>query len=287
MAKKLLLVEDNLSIQHIVRTILASEDFEIVVTNDATDGLRTIESWIPDIVLADASMPGIDGFQLCQIIRHTASVQHIPVLLLTSRFTPYDAAKGTQVGATAYLPKPFESQVLLTMVQRLVAPATEEFTRGLIPGLPPQTFATLPGDGAQVPSQELTVGCSQTTASAKDMSQNPSAPSTPMADSTMSTAVPPSSASGGTAPTFSPPVSPETSLATGYTFLGQEILQLLHHSFDVQIAGLLEKITPQIVETVRDAVMAQMPPLLTLLLQREIDRLKQEVDHDDPWSLKP
>ena len=62
---------------------------------------------------------------------------------------------------------------------------------------------------------------------------------------------------------------------------------MLHHTIDVQIASLLENITPQIVEAVRDAVMAQTPPLLSMLLQREIDRLKQEVDHDDPWSLMP
>jgi DNA-binding response OmpR family regulator len=289
MAKKLLLVEDNLSIQHLVQIIFASEDFEVVVTNDATDGLRKIEAWIPDIILADASMPGIDGFQLCQIIRHTASVRHIPVLLLTSLFATYDVAKGTRVGVTAHLPKPFESRLLLSMLQQLVEPAAEVLTRGTIHSLPPETFATSPGDDEQVPAQELTVDVLQAAAPARDMAQNPRAPALPMADSTTPTAVPPSSltAPGGAATTFSPPGAPEASLAAAPTFLGQEILQMLYHTLDVQMASLLEKITPQIVEAVRDVVMAQIPPLLTMLLQREIDRLKQEVDHDDPWSLMP
>lgn len=280
MAKKLLLVEDNLSIQHLVRTIFASEDFEVVVTNDATDGLRKIESWIPDIILADASMPGIDGFQLCQIIRNTASVRHIPILLLTSLFATYDVAKGTRVGVTAHLPKPFESHVLLAMVQQLVGPGAEALTRDTIQSLPHETFATSHRDGEQVPSRELTVDVLQAAAPAMDMSQNPRAPATPISPSSLTV-------SGGAATVFSPPVSPETSLAAAHTFLGQEILQMLHHTLDVQIASLLEKITPQIVEAVRDAVMAQTPPLLSMLLQREIDRLKQEVDHDDPWSLMP
>lgn len=283
MAKKLLLVEDNLSIQYLVQTIFASEDFEVVVANDATGGLRTLESWMPDIILADASMPGIDGFQLCQIIRNTASVRRIPVLLLTSLFTAYDVAKGTRVGVTAHLPKPFESHVLLAMVQQLLAPGAAELSQGTMQSLPPETVAMIHRGGEQVPSQELTAEVLQVAAPVKDISQNPRAPAASMASSTVSAAMPPPV----TTTSCSPPVSSEPSLAAMHAVLGQEILHRLHHTIDVQIASLLEKITPHIVEAVRDAVLVQTPPLLTVLLQQEIERLKQEVDHEDPWTRQP
>src|SRR5262249_43149916 len=89
MATKLLLVEDSFSIQTIVETIFIQEDFEVMVSGDALDGLHKAQTWLPDIVLADASMPGMDGFQLCQRLRQSASDHQVPVVLLTSGFTAY------------------------------------------------------------------------------------------------------------------------------------------------------------------------------------------------------
>jgi CheY-like chemotaxis protein len=261
MAKKLLLVEDNLSIQHVVRTIFSADDFEVVVTGDATEGLHTVESWIPDVVLADASMPGIDGFQLCQIIRNTASVRHIPVVLLTSRFAAYDALKGDRVGATAHLPKPFDSHVLFEMVQQLVAPGFQSLSE-TIPGIPSGTMATVYQEGQRVPTQESKADALQALKHSEDTVQNPGSPAASH-------------------------LSPDALSEALHTLLGRDIVQLLHHTIEAQIASLLDKITPQIVEAVREAVMAQTPPLLEMLLQQEIDRLKQAVQHDDTWSLKP
>ena len=110
MAAKLLLVEDSLSIQTIVETTFAQAGFEVTVASDALEGLHKAQTLLPDIVLADASMPGVDGFQLCQRIRHSASGRQVPVVLLTSGFTAYDKAKGDRAGVTAHLAKPFEPQ---------------------------------------------------------------------------------------------------------------------------------------------------------------------------------
>src|SRR5262245_16924965 len=136
MATKLLLVEDSLSIQTIVETAFAREGFEIMVAGDALDGLHKAQTLRPDIVLADASMPGMDGFQLCQRIRQGAGGRHVPVVLLTSGFAAYDTAKGERTGVTTYLAKPFEPQVLLDMVKQLVPVAPP-------PASPLSTLATL------------------------------------------------------------------------------------------------------------------------------------------------
>src|SRR5215510_14492192 len=120
MATKLLLVEDSLSIQTLVETAFAREGFEVMVAGDALDGLHKAQTVRPDIVLADASMPGLDGFQLCQRLRQSASSRQVPVVLLTSGFALYDKAKGDRVGVTTHLAKPFDPQVLLTLVTQLV-----------------------------------------------------------------------------------------------------------------------------------------------------------------------
>src|SRR5215471_851298 len=120
MAVKLLLVEDSLSIQTIVETIFVQEDFEVIVSSDALDGLHKAQTLLPDIVLADASMPSLDGFQLCQRLRQSASGRQVPVVLLTSGFAAYDKAKGDRAGVTTHLAKPFDPQVLLALVQQLV-----------------------------------------------------------------------------------------------------------------------------------------------------------------------
>jgi len=120
MATKLLLVEDSLSIQTIVETTFVREDFEVLVSGDALDGLHKAQTLLPDIVLADASMPGMDGFQLCQRLRQSASGRQVPVVLLTSGFAVYDKAKGDRAGVTTHLAKPFDPQVLLALVKQLV-----------------------------------------------------------------------------------------------------------------------------------------------------------------------
>src|SRR5215475_6654178 len=120
MATKLLLVEDSLSIQTLVETAFAREGFEVMVAGDALDGLHKAQTVRPDIVLADASMPGLDGFQLCQRIRQSAGGRQVPVVLLTSGFTAYDKAKGDRAGVTTHLAKPFDPQVLLALVKQLV-----------------------------------------------------------------------------------------------------------------------------------------------------------------------
>src|SRR5215471_8516993 len=121
MAMKLLLVEDSLSIQTLVETTFAQEDFEVITSSDALDGLHKAQTLLPDIVLIDASMPGMDGFQLCQRLRQSASDHQVPVVLLTSGFTAYDKAKGDRAGVTTHLAKPFDPQVLLDLVKQLVS----------------------------------------------------------------------------------------------------------------------------------------------------------------------
>jgi DNA-binding response OmpR family regulator len=118
--KTLLLVEDSFTIQKLVESTFRSAGYQVAIANDAREGLAKLPTVSPDIVLADASMPEMDGFQLCQTIRSTQGFERLPVLLLTSRFAVYDEVQGQRSGVTGYLAKPFDSYSLLALVQQLV-----------------------------------------------------------------------------------------------------------------------------------------------------------------------
>lgn len=164
--KTLLLVEDSFTIQKLVETTFTSAGYEVTIANDAREGIAKLPTVSPDIVLADASMPEMDGFQLCQTIRSTQGFERIPVLLLTSRFAAYDEVQGQRSGVTGYLAKPFDSYSLLTLVQQLVDKTP---TPVLEPDLPEERTAS-PGAGlplsdaapqATQPYHDLTATLSQ------------------------------------------------------------------------------------------------------------------------------
>jgi CheY-like chemotaxis protein len=304
MATKLLLVEDSLSIQTIVETTFTREGFEVMVVGDALDGLHKAQTLRPDIVLADASMPGLDGFQLCQRIRQSASGRHVPVVLLTSGFAAYDKAKGDHVGVTTHLAKPFEPQVLLDMVKQLVPVAHR-------PASPASTIAAILPRPDGDPFEASMPGAREHAAAGLSMDRVdtgtvPRSGESEMAgallgDTWSEVAIPPVSpavshpvaeisprASDGAGPAASQ-VPPDANLhgsrETGsldvlYQTLGRHMLQMLREALDAHLTTTLAHLMPHLLDTVRDVVQAKMPDLLEVLLQQEIDKLKQAVEHD-------
>ena len=260
MTKTLLLIEDSLTIQEAVTQALADHDFRIITANDSAEGLHRLQALSPDIILVDASLPDMDSLQLCRLIRETERLQHVPVVLLTSRFSGYDQATGNRVGVTGHLPKPFEAHTLRQLVQELVgdpipkaagttpdtAAASPIWPTEYIEAVPPLWHTTEPPPS---PSQEPT----------------PSAPPVPT----------------GTAPA---PVSADTvddASRLLHQSLGSNLVQLLREALDTHLHTILEKMAPHIIETVQQEVRAQVPALLETLLQQEIDKLKQAVMHDE------
>ncbi len=129
MPYKLLLADDSLTIQKVVELVLADEHFEIKTFIDGEQALAAIESFCPNIVLADIEMPKLNGYQLCEKIKKNASTVHIPVILLAGAFEPFDENYAKSIGADDYLIKPFESQELISKVKSLLisaGPGSEE-----------------------------------------------------------------------------------------------------------------------------------------------------------------
>lgn len=128
MSNKLLLADDSVTIQKVVGIIFSSEDYELAVVDNGNAALEKAREFHPDIMLVDALMPGIDGYEVCQEIRRDPALKNTPLLLLTGAFEPFDEDKARQSGADDFISKPFDSQSLIESVKKLIASGRERAT---------------------------------------------------------------------------------------------------------------------------------------------------------------
>ncbi len=131
MAYKLLLADDSITIQKVVELVLAEEDFLIKSVSNGEDALNLLETFKPDIVLADIEMPKVNGYNLCDKIKKNPSTSHVPVILLAGAFEPIDEELAKQVGADDTVIKPFESQELISKINAALAVVSAEAEEGI------------------------------------------------------------------------------------------------------------------------------------------------------------
>lgn len=212
MAPRLLLIEDSVTIQEEVQRALASSGIDVAVATDAVEGLAKLHALAPDLVLADAALPELDGIQLCRLIRSQARFHALPVVLLTSSLTAYDATRGHQAGVTAHLNKPFTAEELRQTVHRLLA-----------------------SGGAESAGQPLPLAPAAGAAAERELWQA----------------------------------------------VGRQVVQSIRDAVYAQVAGAVAQALPQLVQAVQETVVARLPEVLEVVLQREIERLKRAVAQED------
>ena len=120
MARKLLLADDSHTIQQVVELTFANEDIDVVTVGDGARAIEAIERDRPDIVLADVSMPGKDGYDVASFVRSGSARAGIPVVLLTGAFEPLDKARCDAIGLHEVLVKPFEPREVVGKVRELL-----------------------------------------------------------------------------------------------------------------------------------------------------------------------
>lgn len=116
---KIVLVEDNPQLQRYCRSIFAPQ-FDVFVADNGADGLDLINAEMPDVVITDVLMSKMDGYELCRRIRNDVVLSHIPVVILTAKVTDQDKIMGYQEGADVYMTKPFNPELLQTVVGNLL-----------------------------------------------------------------------------------------------------------------------------------------------------------------------
>ena len=120
MGKKILLADDSITIQKVIELTFSDEDFEVVTVGNGRLAVEKVQDVRPDLVLCDIIMPEKDGYEVCDFIKKTPSLAHIPVLLLTGAFEPFDQDRASRVGCDGFLAKPFEPQTLIAKVKDLL-----------------------------------------------------------------------------------------------------------------------------------------------------------------------
>ena len=126
MSKRILVIEDHEDNRRIMNDTLSAAGFEVIeaVTGDA--GVAMAESEIPDLILMDIQLPGIDGYEATRLIKAKPALRHIPIIVVTSYALSGDEVKAKEAGCDAYLAKPFRPRELLALVCKFVSEAPPE-----------------------------------------------------------------------------------------------------------------------------------------------------------------
>ena len=113
----LLIVEDKQDLREFLKNALKDKFKKIYQAENGLVALEVIKQQQPDIIVSDVMMPQMNGYQLCKEIKENLNISHIPVILLTARADSESQMLGYKLGADAYLPKPFEMEMLLSVIQ--------------------------------------------------------------------------------------------------------------------------------------------------------------------------
>jgi two-component system, OmpR family, response regulator MprA len=114
---RVLVVEDDADIADVLRRSLRNEGYEVRTSADGVEALDVATGFVPDLVVLDLGLPGLDGIEVCRKLRTDGDV---PILMLTARAETEDRVTGLDSGADDYLVKPFERQELLARIRALL-----------------------------------------------------------------------------------------------------------------------------------------------------------------------
>ena len=115
---KVMIIDDSKTIRKSAETLLIKEGCEVLTAEDGFEALAIIAVNKPDIIFVDIMMPRLDGYQTCTLIKNNRQFRDTPVIMLTSKDSIFDKARGRIVGSEEYLTKPFTRDDLLQAVNR-------------------------------------------------------------------------------------------------------------------------------------------------------------------------
>ena len=115
----LLVIDDNADICALIKTLL-NDKFTVLTASSGSEGIRLATKFVPDVIVCDVMMPGIDGIETCNRLKTEITTSHIPVLMLTACALDEQRIAGFNCGADAYVTKPFNSEVLIAQINSLI-----------------------------------------------------------------------------------------------------------------------------------------------------------------------
>ena len=126
---RVFVLDDDPAMVEAVMTVLAHDGFDVDGASDAAAALRTLLPRRPDLVVLDVNMPGLTGWEICDILRRQRTTATLPVLFLTGRGEVADRITAMQVGGTDHLTKPFRAEDLRARARALTGPPAAKGVR--------------------------------------------------------------------------------------------------------------------------------------------------------------
>ncbi len=122
---KLLVVEDEDDIRELIAFNLEMSNFEVLKARDGEEAIQIAEKELPDTIILDVMLPGMDGFEVCRYLKKNVSTKEIPIIMLTARSEDSDVVTGLELGADDYITKPFSPRILIARVHAAVRRRSE------------------------------------------------------------------------------------------------------------------------------------------------------------------
>jgi DNA-binding response OmpR family regulator len=119
---KIVVIEDDVSFLELLRVHLVSAGHEVLTAEDAALGLRAVITESPDLILLDLTVPYLDGFEMIKALRNDPATSRIPVVVLTGRRDDETFAQARKLGASHFLTKPVERDVLIEVIETQLSP---------------------------------------------------------------------------------------------------------------------------------------------------------------------
>jgi twitching motility two-component system response regulator PilG len=119
---KVLIIDDSNTIRRSAEIFLKQAGHEVVVAIDGFDALAKVNDHQPDIIFCDILMPRLDGYQTCMLIKNNKRFVHTPLIMLSSKDSVFDVARGRIVGCADYLTKPFTKDQLIKTMDTHIPP---------------------------------------------------------------------------------------------------------------------------------------------------------------------
>jgi len=120
MTRRILIVDDEPNIATSLEFLMRGSDYDVQVARNGEEALLLAESFRPDVVLLDVMMPQRSGFEVCQKIRENPSLRNVKIVMLTAKGRDAEREKGLNLGANAYVTKPFSTKELMNTVRGLL-----------------------------------------------------------------------------------------------------------------------------------------------------------------------
>ena len=118
---KILIVDDDILITGLMQTLVNMDGHEAIIVNDSNEAMETAISVRPNLITLDLMMPGLSGYDLCELLRANPQFNQAPIIIISAKEDTQSKEKALKLGATEYINKPFDIDHFLKTIQRLTS----------------------------------------------------------------------------------------------------------------------------------------------------------------------